>query len=338
MGNNESLPPPPPPGQPPVTPTRPAGPPAYQPPPPPPYNPPVEQFPPTTQFPVTGQVPSTPTFPGGPPGGFPPNGATAFEQPAEPPKKKTGLIIAGGLAAVAAVVGGVILFSGGDDDKTVTPGSTALPETTVFNTLPETTLPPEDTLVITLPVITEPPVTEPSVTEPEVTEPEVTAPATTIVSGADPITDDLNIFTVVLPAGLQVDTTPIVTDDDFTLASVTGAADLEGFYSEDVTFGMSVIVVGPEVESDPSEVLLFLEPDEGICTGRQEIPDHPTALGLTTMVKLDGCSPDGSAAKVLIVMALPERSSVLAIYVQGPGTADGLLPQAQAVFESVRPV
>lgn len=337
MGNNESLPPPPPPGQPPVPPTPPAGPPAYQPPPPPPYNPPTEQFPPTSEIPVT-QAPPTQAFPGGPPGGFPPSGSTAFEQPAEPPKKKTGLIIAGALAAAALVVGGILLFSGGDDDKTVTPGSTTLPETTVFNTLPETTVPPEDTLVITLPVITEPPVTEPPVTEPPVTEPPDTAPPTTIISGTDPITDDLGVFTVVLPAGLQVDTTPIVTDDNFTLASVTGSPNLEGFYSEDVTFGMSVIVVGPEVDSDAAEVLLFLEPDEGVCTTRQEIPDYPTALGLATLVKLDGCSPDGSASKVLIVMALPAESSVLAIYAQGPGTADALLPQAQTVFESARPV
>ena len=246
-------------------------------------------------------------------------------------------MIAGGLAAVAAIVAGVLLLTRGDDDKTVAPGTT-LPETTVLETLPETTLPPEDTLVITLPVITEPEVTVPATTDPPVTEPEVTAAPTTIVSGADPITDALGIFTVVLPAGLQVDTTPVVTEDDFTLPSVTGSSDLKGFYSDDVTFGMSIVVVGPEVKSSAMEVLAFLEPGEGVCTGRLETLEHPTALGLTTMVKLDGCSPDGSAAKVLIVMALPERKSVLAVYVQGPGTADGLLPQTQTVFESVRPV
>lgn len=338
MGNNESLPPPTPPGQSPVPPAPPSGPPAYQPPPAPSYSPPTEQFPPTTQFPATQQLPPTQAFPGGPPGGFPPDGSTAFEPLEEPPNRKTGLMIAGGLVAVAAIVAAVLVLTSGDDDKTVTPGST-VPDSTVLVTLPpEITVPPEDTLVITLPVITEPETTEPEVTDPPVTEPETTAVSTTVVSGTDPITDALGIFTVVMPAGLQVDTTPITTQDDFTLPSVTGAADLEAFLGDDVTFGITVIVVGPEVESTPAEVLSFLEPGEGICTGRQENLDYPTALGATTMLKLDGCGPDGSAAKVIIVMALPERDSVLAVYVQGPGTADSLLPQAQTVFESVRPV
>lgn len=335
MGNNESLPPPPPPGQPPVPSPPPAGPPAYPPPPPPGYNPPAAQFPPTTQFPVTQPLPPTQAFPGGPPGGFPPGGSTAFEPPPEPPKKKTGLIVAGGLVAVAAIVAVVLVLTGGDD-KTVSPATT-FPENTVFVTIPDITFPditfpPDETLDITVPVITQPEVTEPAITDPPVTEPVV---QTTVLSGGV-ITDDLGVFTVVLPDGLAVDSTPLNTQDNFTLPSVTGAVDVEGFYSDDVTPGMTVLVVGEDVDSNPAAVLTFLEPADGICTGREETADYPTTIGPTTLLKLDGCGPDATAAKVLLVAAIPNTTSIVAFYLQGPGKAVDLLPQAQTVFESVR--
>ena len=329
MGNNESLPPPTPPGQPPVPPAPPAGPPAYQPPPPPGYNPPGTQNP-TTQFPATQQFPPTQAFPGGPPGGFPPQSSTEFELPEEPPKKKTGLMIAGGLVAVAAVVAAVVLLSGGDDDKTVSPATT-FPETTA-SVLPDITVPPEDTLVITLPVITEPEVTEPAITDPPVTDPVV---QTTILSGGV-ITDDLGVYTMVLPDGLAVDTTPLTTQDNFTLPSIAGAVDLEGFYGDDVTPGMTSVVVGKDVDSTPAKVLAFLEPGEGVCTDREQIDDFPTAFGPSILLKLDGCGDGGVAAKVILVVALPNSTSIAALYVQGPGTAVDLLPQAQPVFESIR--
>ena len=301
----------------------------YQPPPPPGYIPPAEQFPPTTQFPVTQQFPPTQAFPGGPPGGFPPNGSTTFEQPSEPPKKKTGLIVAGGLVAVAVVVAVVLILTGGDDDKTAAPVTTSV--STVLVTSPEITTPPEGTLVITLPVITEPDATEPQITDPPVTDQVVVS---TIVSGGT-ITDDLGVFTIVLPDGLQVDTTPINTQDDFVLPSVAGAADINGFYGDDVTPGLTSIVVRADVNSSPSEVLTFLEPGDGVCTGREETDDYATAIGPSILLKLDGCG-DGTAAKVILVAAIEGSTSIVAMYVQGPGTSAGLVPQAQTVFESVR--
>ncbi len=313
MGNNESMPPPPPPGQPHVPPAPPVSPPSYQPPPPPGYNPPTTQFPPTQ------------AFPGGPPGGFPPSGSTAFEQPAEPPQKKTGLIIAGGLVAVAAVVAVVLIVTGGKDDKTVAS------DTTAAITIPASTIPPDDTLVITLPVITEPDVTEPAITDPPITDPGVVS---TIDSGGA-ITDDLGVFSIVLPDGLSVDTTAITTKDNFTLPSVAGAIDLQGFYGDDVTPGLTSVVVGEDVDSTAAAVLAFLEPAEGVCTGREQIDAYPTAIGTSILLKLDGCG-DGTAAKVILVAEIEGSTSIAALYVQGPGASGGLLPQAQTVFESIR--
>jgi len=238
-------------------------------------------------------------------------------------------MITGGLVAVAAVVAVVLIVTGGDDDKTVAPEST--PASTVFETIPEITIPPEATLVITLPVITEPEVTEPEITDPPVTDPVV---VTTIVSGGE-ITDDLGVFSIVLPDGLAVDTTPIATTDNFTLPSVAGAVDLQGFYGDDVTPGITAIVVRDDVESTPAEVLAFLEPDEGVCTGREQVDDFLTAIGTSILLKLDGCG-DGTAAKVILVVEIGGSTSIVALYVQGPGTSADLMPQAQTVFESVR--
>ena len=327
MGNNESLPPLPRP----VPLAPPAGPPAYQPPPPPAYNPPAGQFPSTTQIPVTGALPPTQAYPGGPPGGFPPQGSTSFEPPDEPPKKKTGLMIVGGLAAVAVIVAGVLVLSDGRDDTTVSPGTT-FPEATVLATIPDVTLLPDDTLVITLPVITELAITEPAIAEPAITDPAV---RTTVLSGGE-ITDDLRVFAVVLPDGLAVDTPPITTQDNFTLPSIAGAVDLQGFYNDDVTPGMTLVVVGKEVDSTPAEVLAFLEPGADICTGREETADYPTTIGAGILLKLDGCGPDGTAAKVFLVAAIPGSTVIAAIYLQGLGLSADLLPQAQTVFETVR--
>ena len=66
-------------------------------------------------------------------------------------------------------------------------------------------------------------------------------------------------------------------------------------------------------------------------------PGLPFSVRWST-VKLDGCSPDGSAAKVLIVVAIPERNVIVAVYAQSLGTAESLLPFTQAVFETIRAV
>jgi len=139
-----------------------------------------------------------------------------------------------------------------------------------------------------------------------------------------------------LPAGLMVDSTPITTQDNFTLPSVAGALDLQGFYGDDVTPGQTAVVIGEDVDSTPAEVLAFLEPGDGVCTGREETDDYPTALGPSILLKLDGCGDGGVAAKVILVIALPGTTSIAALYVQAPGTSADLLPQAQPVFESIR--
>ena len=218
----------------------------------------------------------------------------------------------------------------------------------VLGTAPEATPVPDDTLVITVPPETEPSITEPTDTEPTDTEPSDTEPTETDasspdttaggVAGAVRVTDDLNFFSVLVPDDLEVDSSPVVSQDDFTLPAVTAADDVDAYNTDDTTFGLSVIGVGPEVGSDVDEVLAFLEPNEGVCTGRELNIGYPTALGATTMLKLDGCGPDGSGVKVIIVIEFPARDAVVGVYAQSTDTTATLLPIAQTVLESILPV
>ena len=273
-------------------------------------------------------------FPGGPPGGYPPSGPLDFGQSGEPPKRNTGLIIAGGLAAAAVIVAGVLVLTGRGDDKTV--ASQVTPVRTVLVSIPDITMSPEGTSVITAPVITEPDVTVPAITEPPSTDTPITQPATqtSVASGAE-LTDDLGVFAVVLPDGLDVDTAPINTQNNLTLAAIAGAQDLSGFFNDDVTPGMTVIVVGADVASTPALVLAFLQPEEGVCAVSDQVDDHATTLGVGILLRLDGCS-GGTAAKVIIVVEIGGTSSIAAMYLQGPGPSADLLPLAQSVFETVR--
>lgn len=342
MGNNEPLPPPPPPGQPPASPPPAAPPPAA----PPPYNPPpaypptqplppTQAYPPVPQYPPTQQLPPTQAFPAGPPGGFPPQGYAPGMPPAEPPAKKTGLFIALGLLVVALVVAGILIFTGGDDDE-------ATPPTVVVPTLPQITIPQVTIPDITIPDITLPDVTFvitlPTATEaPATTAPQETAAPTT--GGTPPgdfvsVTDDLGVFSAMLPSEFEKDTAPITTQDDFTLPSVAGADDLDAYNNDDTTRGLTIIAVGPEIDSSVDDVLTFLEPDEGVCSDRELNVGYPTALGASTMVKLDGCGTDGTGSKVIMVISL-EGNTIVGLYVQSTDTATALLPLAQQVFESI---
>lgn len=342
MGNNEPLPPPPPPGQPPASPPPAAPPPAA----PPPYNPPpaypptqplppTQAYPPVPQYPPTQQLPPTQAFPAGPPGGFPPQGLAPGMPPSEPPAKKTGLFIALGLLVVALVVAGILIFTGGDDDE-------ATPPTVVVPTLPQITIPQVTIPDITIPDITLPDVTFvitlPTATEaPATTAPQETAAPTT--GGTPPgdfvsVTDDLGVFSAMLPSEFEKDTAPITTQDDFTLPSVAGADDLDAYNNDDTTRGLTIIAVGPEIDSSVDDVLTFLEPDEGVCSDRELNVGYPTALGASTMVKLDGCGTDGTGSKVIMVISL-EGNTIVGIYVQSTDTASALLPLAQQVFESI---
>lgn len=256
--------------------------------------------------------------------------------PSEPPAKKTGLFIALGLLVVALVVAGILIFTGGDDDNATPPTVVVptIPQITIPDiTIPQITIPdvtlPDDTLVITLPTATEPPATAAP----------TTGPATPTTGGTPPgdfvsVTDDLGVFSAMLPSEFEKDTAPITTQDDFTLPSVAGADDLDAYNNDDTTRGLTIIAVGPEIDSSVDDVLTFLEPDEGVCSDRELNVGYPTALGASTMVKLDGCGTDGTGSKVIMVISL-EGDTIVGIYVQSTDTATALLPLAQQVFESI---
>ncbi|MGB8861433.1 MAG: hypothetical protein WCC60_19405 [Ilumatobacteraceae bacterium] len=339
MGNNEPLPPPPAPGVGPQFP--PAVPPAA---PPPMYSPPGVPSPPTNQFPPTQPMPPTQGFPGGPPDSFPPHGYSPVGPAAEPPARKTGLIVALGLVAIAAVVAGVLIFTSGDDDTTASVSTPVIPSTLPSITVPSITvpsitgLPTDDTLVITVPTATVPNATEPPSTAPATTI--ATAPTTAggAPSGMVRVTDDLNKFSVALPESYEVDTTPVVTKDNFTLPSVAGAVSLDAYNGDDVTPGLTVIAVGPDVGSSVDDVVAFLEPDDGVCGQRELNLGYPTSIGTSTMIKLDGCGADSTGSKVIIVVSLIRRNSVIGIYAQGTDASSVLLPLAQQVIESLAAV
>jgi hypothetical protein len=308
--------------------------------------PPVQPYPPSPQYPPTQQLPPTQAFPVGPPGGFPPQGYSPGGSDAPPPAKKTGLIIALGLVVVAAIVAAVLVLTSGDDDDS-SDVSIVLPTTVEFTlpvtipvTIPPLTLPTDDTLSITLPTATE----APSSTEAPVTEPPTTdAGPPTSTGGSVPadfvkVTDDLNFFSVMVPPEFESTTTPITTQDDFTLPSVTAADDVNAYNGDDVTRGLTVVGIGPEVGSGVDEVVTFLEPDDGVCSSRELNVGYQTAFGTSTLVKLDGCGADERGAKVIIVVSVPSRNAVIGIYVQSTETATALLPFAQQVFESITTV
>ncbi len=127
-----------------------------------------------------------------------------------------------GLAAAAVIVAGALVQTGRNDDKTVTPQSTSV--STVFASIPNITMPTDSTLVITAPVITVPDMTAPEIAEPPITEPPITVliAATTVASGAG-LTDDTGVFAVVLPAGLDLDTSPITTHNNLAAVYLQGS-------------------------------------------------------------------------------------------------------------------
>ena len=279
------------------------------PPPPPPGQPPQPgNWPPQQPgFQPTQQVPTTQAYPQQ---GYVP-GATAA------PKKGNGLLIGGGLVVVAALVGGVVLLTGGDDDKKST--------TITLAPITSTTIGTETTTAITSAITT--PATVAETAAP-------TAPPTTAGGDLITITDDTGTFSIVVPDDLELDTSTITSNDGFIVPSISAAVIIADYNGDDTTFGFTSVVVGPDVGSDPAQVLAFLEPADGTCSGRTEDIGIATALGSATRVSLTGCGA-GGGNKVLIVVQLADRPVVIGIYMQGLATIADLQPAAQFVLESM---
>ena len=275
------------------------------PPPPPPGQPPQPGNWPQQQPGIqpTQQVPTTQAFPQQ---GYAPGAAAA-------PKKGNGLLIGGGLVVVAALVGGVVLLTSGGDDKKSTTITLAPITSTAIST--------ETTTAITSAITTPATVAE-------------TAPPTTAGGDLITVSDDTGTFSIVLPNDLELDTTTITSNDGFTVPSISAAEIIANYNSDDTTFGFTSVVVGPDIGSDAAQVLAFLEPTEGTCSGRTEDIGIATAVGSATRVSLTGCGA-GGGNKVLIVVQLADRPVVIGIYMQGLATIENLQPAAQYALESI---
>ncbi len=263
------------------------------PPPPPPGQPPQQPGFPTQQVPTTQAYPQQ---------GYAPAAAA--------PKKGNGLLIGGGLVVAAALIGGVVLLMGGDDDKK-TSGITLAPVTTLAT-------------ATTAPVITLAPTVAP-------TDPVV--PTTVDDSGIITVTDDTGMFSMLLPDYFEADTSTTTSTDGFTIPSISASETLSSYVVDDVTFGLTAIAVGPEIGSDAAQVMEFLEPEDGTCTGR--VADTAeTFYGTATRVSLTGCN--GTAGnKVLMVVALADRPVVIGIYVQALAAVADIQGFAQSELESM---
>jgi len=251
----------------------------------------------------TQQVPTTQAYP-----------QQGYVPAASAPKKGNGLLIGGGLAVAAVVAGGIFLLTGGDDDKTTSITLAPITSTTVVTTTPATA------------VITTPP-TVPATEAPTV--------PTTADSGLIEVFDDTGTFSMVLPNDLETDTTTITSTDGFIVPSISAADGITAYNGDDTTFGLTAVAVGPDIGSDAAQVMAFLEPPEGTCTGSRSTEiGRPTALGAASVVTLTGCGV-GAGNKVLMVVALADRPIVVGIYMQGLATIDLLLPAAQFALESI---
>jgi len=276
------------------------------PPPPPPGQPPQSgNWPPqSTGAQPTQQVPATQMYP-----------QQGYVPEATPPKKGNGLLIGGGLVVVAALVGGVVLLTGGDDDKKTSITIAPITSTTIVTA---TTIGAQ----ITVPATVAP------------TTPATVAPTTAVDDGLTTVTDDTGTFSILVPGDLELDTTTITSTDGFIVPSISAADLIASYNGDDVTFGLTAIAVGPEIGSDLAQVMAFLEPTEGTCTGRSVEIGRPTSYGAANQVSLSGCGA-GGGNKVLIVVQVPDRPFVIGIYLQGLASIEALQPVAQYALESI---
>ncbi len=232
---------------------------------------------------------------------------------ATPPKKGNGLLIGGGLVVVAALVAGVVLLTGGDDKKSTSITLAPITSTTLITV---TTVGVPITSPATVPVTDAPP------------------PATTVADGPVTVMDDTGTFTILVPSDLERDTTTINSKDGFVVPSISAADIIADYNGDDTTFGFTAVAVGPDIGSDVSQVMAFLEPTEGTCTGRSVEIGRPTALGSANQVSLTGCGV-GLGNKVLMVLQLADRPVVIGIYLQSLADVSAMQPFAQTLLESI---
>lgn len=157
---------------------------------------------------------------------------------------------------------------------------------------------------------------------------------TTAPGGPIEAVDDTNTFSMIVPNDLELDTTTILSTDQIDVPAISAATVIADYLVDDVTFGLTAVVVGPKIGSTVEQVMSgFFLPAEGTCTGRVD-DQVETAAGLADRVSLTGCGV-GGGNKVLMVVQLPDRPVVIGIYVQSTADVATLTPLALFALESI---
>ncbi len=274
------------------------------PPPPPPGQPPQPNWPPQQPGFPTQQVPTTQAYP-----------QQGLATEALAPEKGNGLLIGAGLLVVAALIGGIVLLMGGDDDKKSTITLAPITSSTLAT---DTTAAAGITLPPTVPV-----------TDAH------TVPTTVADDSFTRVTDETGTFSMDVLDSLELDITTITTTDvpPLTVPSISAAYVIDSYNTDDVTFGFTAVSVGPLIGSDAAQVMAFLEPPDGTCTGRVEDVVE-TFLGTANRVSLTGCGV-GAGNKVLMVLQLADRPVVIGIYMQALDPVEDVQGAARFAFESI---
>jgi hypothetical protein len=209
----------------------------------------------------------------------------------------TGLIVAGVLL-VAAVIGGVMLFnasSGGDNTPNATVPPVGAAPTLVAASVPATA-----------------------------------APSNAIVA----VVDDTGTFSINLRGDLQVETAPEVAAGGFSVSRITASENLAKYYADNTTFGVLFIAVGPDIGSEVTQVLGFLEPDKSVCKDRVKDAIN-TTLGIATRISLTGCGVDNLGTKVLLSIQLVDRPLVVGLRMQDTGDLAAIQSAALYILETM---
>ena len=214
------------------------------------------------------------------------------------PNNNTGLIVAGVLL-VAAVIGGVMLFSssgGGDNTPNATVAPVGAAPTLVAESVHATA-----------------------------------GPSSAVVAFAD----DTGTFSIYLRGDLEVETKPSEAAGGFTVPRITASENLAKYYADNTTFGVLVMTVGPEIGSEVTQVLGFLEPDESVCKDRVKDAIN-TTLGIATRISLTGCGVDNLGTKVLLSIQLADHPLVIGLRMQDTGDLAAIQTAARYILETMQ--
>jgi serine protease Do len=126
------------------------------------------------------------------------------------------------------------------------------------------------------------------------------------------VTDDSGAISVQVPTSwAQVDGTPITLDDGTTIANISAAPDLQAFYSNWTSPGLSLSGAGPEVGTDVNELLATIT--SNAAEGCTETPPQDYDDGLYTGLIQVFTDCGGTGAVVLAIAAQPADGSFTAL-------------------------